>query len=92
MAARNAFDNDDVVVSKVQNGHLLWIVTPDRSDRLSLMNRENDCDMSSMPWQEASRLVGGRAASLYTSDETGTLEYLGTFRAIRPPGDARVPR
>ena len=30
MAARSALDVDDVVVSKVQDGHLLWIVTPDR--------------------------------------------------------------
>ena len=80
MAARNAFDIDDVVVSKVQNGHLLWIVTPDPSDRLSLMYRGNDWNVQYAVARGA-RLASARGGNLwYTSDETGTLEYLETFR------------
>jgi hypothetical protein len=80
MAARNALDVDDVVVSKVQAGHVLWIVTLGPGDRLSLMNRGNGWNVQYAVARGA-RLASGRGGNLwYTSDETGTLEYLGTFR------------
>ncbi len=37
----SALTVDDVVVSKVEDGHLLLIVTPDPADRLSLLYRGN---------------------------------------------------
>ena len=42
MPDRSALNVDDVIVSTVQDGHLLLIVTADPSDRLSLMYRGND--------------------------------------------------
>jgi len=80
MAGRSALDVDDVVVSKVHDGHLLWIVTADPSERLSLMYRENDWNVQYAVARGAG-LASGRGGNLwYTSDETGTLEYLETFR------------
>ena len=61
MAARSALDVDDVVVSKFQDGHLLWIVTPDPSDRLSLSYR-GTIGMSSTPWREAPDSLAAEAA------------------------------
>ena len=92
MAARSALDVDDVVVSKVQDGHLLWIVTPDPSDRLSLMYRGNDWNVQYAVARGA-RLASGRGGNLwYTSDETATLEYLETFRRDPPSRGARACR
>ena len=85
MAARNALDVDDVVVSKFQDGHLLWIVTPDPGDRLSLMYRGSDWNVQYAVARGA-RLASGRGGNLwYTSDETATLEPSKPFAAIRPP-------
>ena len=73
-------DVDDVVVPKFQDGHLLWIVTPDPSDRLSLMYRGNDWNVQYAVARGA-RLAGRRGGNLwYTSDKATTLEYLETFR------------
>jgi len=83
MAGRSALDVDDVVVSKVQDGHLLWIVTADPSDRLSLMQRGNDWNVTVA---RGARLASGRGGNLwYTSDETATLEYLATCRGDPRP-------
>ena len=80
MADRNALNVDDVVVSKVQEGHLVWTVTAGRSDRLTLMYRGNDWNVQCAVARGA-RLASGRGGTLwYTSDETGALEYLETFR------------
>ena len=87
MAARSALDVDDVA-SKVQAGHLLWIVTPGPSDRLSLMYRGDDWNVQYAVARGA-RLASGRGGNLwYTSDETATLEYLETFRR-EPPSRVR---
>lgn len=85
MAARRALGVDDVVVSRVQDGHLLWIVTPPGpSDRLSLMYRGNDWNVQYAVARGA-RLASGRGGNLwYTSDESATLEYLETFRRDPP--------
>jgi len=76
---RSALDVDDVVVSKVQEGHLLWIVTAHPDDRLSLVDRGNHWNVQYAVARGA-RLASGRGGTLwYTSDETATLEYLETF-------------
>ena len=88
MVDRSALKLDDVVVSKVQDGHVLWIVTADPSDRLSLMYRGNDWTVQYAVARGA-RLASRRGGTLwYTSDETATLEYLETFRRDPPSGVA----
>jgi hypothetical protein len=80
MSDNNALDVDDVVVSKVHVGHLVWIVTTDPNDRLSLMYRGNDWNVQYAVARGA-RLASHSGGTLwYTCDETGTLEYLETFR------------
>ena len=88
MVDRSALTLDDVVVSKVQDGHLLWIVTADPSDRLSPMYRGNDWSVQYAVTRGA-RLASRRGGNLwYTTDETATLEYLETFRRDPPSGVA----
>ena len=88
MANRRALDVDDVVVSKVQDGHLLWIVTPDPHDRVSLRSRGTDWTVQSAVARGA-RLASRRGGTLwYTADETATLEYLETFCGDPPSGVA----
>ena len=88
MVDRSALKLDDVVVSKVQDGHLLWIVTADPRDRLSLMDRGHDWNVQYAVARGA-RLASRRGGDLwYTSDETATLEYLETFRRNPPPAVA----
>ena len=80
MPDRSELDVDDVIVSKVQDGHLLLIVTADPSDRLSLVYRGNDWNVQYAVARGA-RLAGRRGGNLwYTSDKATTLEYLETFR------------
>lgn len=76
-------DVNDVVISKVQDGHLLYIVTPRSDERLSLLYRG---DGWTAPYAVArgAKLAGRRGGSLwYTSDRMTTVEYLETFRARR---------
>jgi hypothetical protein len=88
MPGGNALKLDGVVVSKVQDGHLLWIVAADASDRLSLMSRGNDWNVQYAVARGA-RLASRRGGDRwYTSDETATLEYLETFRRDLPSGMA----
>ena len=61
MAARSALDVDDVVVSKVQDGHLLWIVTPIQAIGYHSCIEET-IGMSSMPWREAPDSLAAEAA------------------------------
>jgi hypothetical protein len=71
---------DDVVVSKVDEGHLLFIVTNEPAERLSLLYRGNDWSVQYAVARGA-RLVSGKGGDLwYTSDRMATLEYLETFR------------
>ena len=80
MADSSALNIDDVVVSKVQEGHLLLIVTADPADRLSLVYRGHAWSVQYAVARGAG-LASRRGGNLwYTSDETATLEYLETFR------------
>jgi hypothetical protein len=88
MVDRSALNFNDVVVSRVKDGHLLWIVTANPSDGLSLMYRGNDWSVQRAVARGA-RLASRRGGTLwYTSDETATLEYLETFRRDPPSGAA----
>lgn len=85
MANNSALTVDDVVVSKVEDGHLLLIVTPDPADRLSLLYRGNAWNVQYAVARGA-RLASRKGGNLwYTSDDATTLEYLETFR-----GDPRL--
>ena len=84
----SALNVDDVVVSKIHDGHLLLIVTADPSDRLSLVYRGNDWNIQYAVARGAT-LAGRRGGNLwYTADETATVEYLETFRRDPPAGAA----
>ena len=88
MIDRSVLNFNDVVVSKVKEGHLLWIVTANPSDGLSLMYRGNDWSVQRAVARGA-RLASRRGGTLwYTSNETATLEYLETFRRDPPSGGA----
>jgi hypothetical protein len=85
MATSSALTVDDVVVSKVEDGYLLLIVTPDPADRLSLLYRGNAWNVQYAVARGA-RLASRKGGNLwYTSDAATTLEYLETFR-----GDPRL--
>jgi hypothetical protein len=82
MADRRPLDVDDVVVSKIQDGHVLWIITADPRDRLSLRDRGHDWNVQYAVARGA-RLASSKGGKLwYTCDGTATLEYLATFPAI----------
>jgi hypothetical protein len=80
MAARSTPELNDVVVSKVRDGHLLLIVTGTRADHLSLVYRGSAWNVQYAVARGA-RLASGKGGNLwYTADEMVTLEYLETFR------------
>ena len=79
----NVLEVNDVVVSKVSDGHLLFIVTPRSDERMSLLYRGNDWSPQYAVARGA-RLAGRRGGNLwYTSDHMKTMEYLETFRPPR---------
>lgn len=83
-----ALEVNDVVVSKVSDGHLLFIVTPRADQRLSLLYRG---DGWSVPYAmvRGARLAGRRGGNLrYTTDQMATMEYLET---LRPPRTRPTP-
>lgn len=83
MTDGSALNVDDVVVSKVQDGHLLLIVTTDQANPLSLLYRGHSWSVQYAVARGA-RLASGRGGHLwYRSDETAPLEYLETFRGDR---------
>jgi hypothetical protein len=80
MAEQTSLKLDDVVVSKVQEGHVLLIVTDPPGDRLSLLYRGNDWSVQYAVARGA-RIASGKGGALwYTSDQAASLEYLETFR------------
>ena len=81
MTARTTPELNDVVVSKVRDGHLLLMVTGTRADRLSLVYRGSAWNVQYAVARGA-RLASGKGGTLwYTADEMATLEYLETFHA-----------
>lgn len=85
MSDQSGLELNDVVVSKVQDGHQLLIVTAMPDDRLSLVYRGNDWNVQYAVARGA-RLASRKGGNLwYTSDRATSFEYLETFR-----GDPRV--
>jgi hypothetical protein len=74
---------NDVIVSKVRDGHLLFVVAAEPATRMSLVYRGQAWNVQ-YAVARAARLVSGKGGSLwYTDDEMATLEYLETFAARR---------
>ena len=83
MATRSQLKLNDVVVSKVEDGHDLLIVTVEPGDELSLIYRGAGWNVQ-YAVARAARLVEGKGGDLwYTSDHLTNLEYLETFRLGR---------
>ena len=83
MATRSELKLNDVVVSKVEDGHHLLIVTAMPNDQMSLIYRGDGWNVQYAVARGA-RLAEGQGGDLwYTSDALATLEYLETFRSGR---------
>ena len=83
---RSALALHDVVVSKVPEGHLLFVMTNTPGESLSLLFRGSEWTVQYAVARGA-RLASRKGGSLwYTADSMVTLEYLETFRAadVRP--------
>ena len=84
MAIRSELKLNDIVVSKVEDGHHVLIVTAMPDDPMSLVYRGDGWNIQYAVARGA-RLAQGKGGDLwYTSDELATLEYLETFRSKNP--------
>jgi hypothetical protein len=82
MPDRSVLKLNDIVVSQVENGHHLLIVSP-APDELSLVYRGDGWTVRYAVARGA-RLAAGKGGDLwYTTDDLATVEYLETFRADR---------
>ena len=74
---------NDIVVSRVDDGYHLLVVTARPDDEISLVYRGDGWNVQYAVARGA-RLAAGKGGDLwYTSDQLATLEYLETFRAER---------
>ena len=75
MANRSELKLNDIVVSRVEDGHHLLIVTAMPDDRISLVYRGDGWNVQYAVARGA-RLAEGKGGNLwYTSDDLDTLEY-----------------
>jgi len=83
LANRTNLKLNDIVVSQVEDGHHLLIVTAAADDEMSLVYRGDGWNIQ-YAVAKGARLAAGKGGDLwYTSDALTTLEYLETFRAER---------
>jgi hypothetical protein len=83
LANRSNLKLNDIVVSRVENGHHLLIITAAPDEVMSLVYRGDGWNVQ-YAVAKGARLAAGKGGDLwYTSDELTTLEYLETFRAER---------
>lgn len=83
MANRTNLKLNDIVVSQVEDGHHLLIVTAMPDDEMSIVYRGDGWNVQHAVAKGA-RLAAGKGGDLwYTADQLSTLEYLETFRAER---------
>ena len=86
MENRSVLKLNDIVVSQVEDGYHVLIVTAMPDDEMSLVYRGDGWNMQ-YAVAKGARLAAGKGGDLwYTSDELTTLEYLETFRAERHLG------
>ena len=80
---RTALKLNDIVVSQVDDGYHLLVVTARPEEEISLLYRGDGWNVQYAVARGA-RLAAGKGGSLwYTSDQLTTLQYLETFRAER---------
>ena len=80
---RTVLKLNDIVVSRVDDGYHLLIVTAMPDDEMSLVYRGDGWNVQ-YAVAKGARLAAGKGGDLwYTSDKLATLEYLETFRAGR---------
>ena len=80
---RSVLKLNDIVVSRVEDGHHLLVVTAKPDEEMSLVYRGDGWNVEYAVARGA-RLAAGKGGDLwYTSDQLTTLEYLETFRAER---------
>jgi len=80
---RSVLKLNDIVVSRVEDGHQLLVVTAKPDEEMSLVYRGDGWNVQYAVARGA-RLAAGKGGDLwYTSDQLTTLEYLETFRAER---------
>jgi hypothetical protein len=80
---RSVLKLNDIVVSRVEDGHHLLVVTAKPDEEMSLVYRGDGWNVQYAVARGA-RLAAGKGGDLwYTSDQLTTLEYLETFRAER---------
>jgi hypothetical protein len=80
---RNTLKLNDIVVSQVEGGYHVLIVTAMPHDQMSLVYRGDGWNVQ-YAVAKGARLAAGKGGDLwYTSDKLDTLEYLETFRAER---------
>ena len=83
MENRSILKLNDIVVSQVEDGYHLLMVTAMPDDEMSLVYRGDGWNVQ-YAVAKGARLAAGRGGDLwYTSDKLATLEYLETFRAER---------
>lgn len=83
MANRTDLKLNDIVVSRVEDGYHLLVVTASPDDGISLVYRGDRWNVQ-YAVAKGARLASGKGGDLwYTSDALTTLEYLETFRAER---------
>ena len=80
---RSVLKLNDIVVSRVEDGHHLLVVTAKPDEEMSLVYRGDGWN-AQYAVARGARLAAGKGGDLwYTSDQLTTLEYLETFRAER---------
>jgi hypothetical protein len=83
LANRSNLKLNDVVVSQVDDGHHLLIVTAMPDDAMSLVYRGDGWNVQ-YAVAKGARLASGKGGDLwYSSDKLATLEYLESFRPER---------
>ena len=83
LANRTNLKLNDIVVSQVEEGHHLLIVTALPDDEMSLVYRGDGWNVQ-YAVAKGARLAAGKGGNLwYTSDALTTLEFLETFRVER---------
>jgi hypothetical protein len=83
VAKRTHLKLNDIVVSQVEDGYHLLIVTAAPEDEMALVYRGDGWNVQ-YAVAKGARLAAGKGGDLwYTSDALTTLEYLETFRAQR---------
>jgi hypothetical protein len=80
---RTVLKLNDIVVSRVDDGYHLLIVTAMPDDEMSLVYRGDGWNVQYAVAKGARLAAGKRGDLWYTSDKLATLEYLETFRAGR---------